>query len=478
MSEQPEPLVGDVLDGRYRLMSQVGQGGMARVFRAEDTALGRTVAVKVLRPGVEGVSSAERARSEVTLLASLNHPSLVTLFDAQLTDDRTDYLVMEFVDGPTLTDRIDEGPMDAAEVAGLAAELAEALAVVHAAGVVHRDVKPSNVLLAPPHLPTGRHRAKLADFGIALLLDSARLTEPGSIIGTAAYLAPEQVRGADPAPPADVYALGLVLLEALTGQRAYPNTDGVGAALARLTTPPEVPAALGADWVTLLERMTATAAADRPTALEVAGAAERLRDSASTASTAPASTVPASTAGASSVGTVPPLPALPAAVAAAAPDDHVAAVTPVAGIAPAGRASAETGPTRVFTGAVTAGAVAEDRPRSRRPLAIVLAVAAVAVIAAVSLWTANLAGAPAPASTDPAPTEQADPAPTEQSSTPSVAPVDDQQVSDEQADDEKATKEAEKAAEDARKRAEKEAEKAAKEAERENAGPGKKDDKP
>lgn len=196
MTETPEPLPGDMLAERYRLVAQIGQGGMARVFRADDTALGRTVAVKVLRPAVEeAVSAPERARSEVTLLASLNHPSLVTLFDAHLTGS-PDYLVMEFVDGPTLSARIAEGPVPPAEVATLAAELGEALHVVHGSGVVHRDVKPSNVLLAPPHLPGGRPRAKLADFGIALLLDSARVTTPGTIIGTAAYLAPEQVQGA------------------------------------------------------------------------------------------------------------------------------------------------------------------------------------------------------------------------------------------------------------------------------------------
>lgn len=427
MTDAPEPLVGDTLADRYRLIAQVGQGGMARVFRADDTALGRTVAVKVLRPGVEGVAGApERARSEVTLLASLNHPSLVTLFDAHLTGS-PEYLVMEFVDGPTLSGRIAEGPLPPAEVAALAAELGEALHVVHASGVVHRDMKPSNVLLAPPHLPGGRPRAKLADFGIALLLDSARLTTPGTIIGTAAYLAPEQVQGGDPAPPADVYALGLVLLEALTGERAYPHTDGVGAALARLTTPPTIPDALGPAWTSLLSRMTATRPEERPTALAVVEAAERLR-------TAP-------------VDGAPPLPPVRAAVAAGIPvsaavdPEATRADTPAEADAPtllepaAARAAGDA-PTRRYPTAATvadgsaapASAEEEPRRRSRRPLVIGLAVAVVALIAGASIWAGSLVGGQQSSTTDPAQTEPTPAStvqvtPTEQAPTPTPTPT-------------------------------------------------------
>ncbi|MEU2205123.1 protein kinase [Microbacterium oleivorans] len=443
MTDVPEPLVGDTLADRYRLIAQVGQGGMARVFRADDTALGRTVAVKVLRPGVEGAAGApERARSEVTLLASLNHPSLVTLFDAHLTGS-PEYLVMEFVDGPTLSSRIAEGPLPPAEVAALAAELGEALHVVHASGVVHRDMKPSNVLLAPPHLPGGRPRAKLADFGIALLLDSARLTTPGTIIGTAAYLAPEQVQGGDPAPPADVYALGLVLLEALTGERAYPHTDGVGAALARLTTPPTIPDALGPAWTSLLSRMTATRPEERPTALAVVEAAERLR-------TAP-------------VDGAPPLPPVRAAVAAGIPVS--AAVDPEATrtdtpaeadaptlLEPAAARAAGDAPTRRYPTAATvadgsaapASAEEEPRRRSRRPLVIGLAVAVVALIAGASIWAGSLVGGQQSSTTDPAQTEPTPAStvqvtPTEQAPTPTPTPtvstVDDSGTDDTPAED-------------------------------------------
>ena len=243
-----------LLDGRYRLGECVGEGGMARVYRAEDVVLGRTVAIKLIRPGVDGAPS-ERARSEMTVLASLNHPSLVTLFDARLVPGEPEYLAMEFVDGPTLGAQLAAGPLPTEAVAHLAAELAEALHVVHEAGIVHRDIKPSNVLLSPAQLPGARPRAKLADFGIAYLLDASRLTSPGLVIGTVAYLAPEQLRGGEPAPASDIYSLGLVLLEALTGKRVQPHGGGMAAALARLENPPTIPDSVDQRWAELLMRM-------------------------------------------------------------------------------------------------------------------------------------------------------------------------------------------------------------------------------
>ena len=265
----------ELLGGRYQLKECVGQGGMARVYRADDVLLGRTVAIKLLNEGTEGASS-ERARSEMTVLASLNHPAMVTLYDARLVPGKAEYLVMEFVDGPTLSARIAQGPVPPTDVAMIAADLAEALHVVHGAGIVHRDVKPSNVLLSPTSLPGSRSGAKLADFGISVLVDDARLTSPGVVIGTAAYLAPEQLRGAPPAPPADIYALGLVLLEALTGKRAFGQAEGIGAAMARLIEDPEVPRSLGPQWTDLLTRMVATAPEDRPSAAAVFAAASML----------------------------------------------------------------------------------------------------------------------------------------------------------------------------------------------------------
>ncbi|GEP48571.1 serine/threonine protein kinase [Microbacterium saccharophilum] len=257
---------GERLGGRYLLQSPIGEGGMGVVHLAQDELLGRTVAIKVFR---DGTADAARTTSETRLLAGLNHPALVTLFDAHVDGAAPNYLVMEFVDGPTLADRILRGPIPEDVVATMARDLADALHVVHAAGVVHRDIKPSNVLLRTSPVPGEEFRAKLADFGIAYLVDSTRLTTPGLLIGTAAYVSPEQVRGVAPTSAADIYALGLVLLESLTGVRAFAQDTPHEAALARLSQAPSIPAHLGPEWVALLTRMTATDPADRPSALDV-----------------------------------------------------------------------------------------------------------------------------------------------------------------------------------------------------------------
>lgn len=267
-----------LLDGRYLLKGPIGKGGMATVYRAEDTHLGRTVAIKMIHEGENAFGSTDRAHTEKTLLASLSHPSLVTLFDAQLEPKRPQYLVMELVDGPTLAERMATGPIPAGQLAGIARDLAEGLAAVHSAGIVHRDVKPSNVLLAPRSSRSGSAwTAKLADFGIAYTLGDSRLTSPGMVLGTLTYMAPEQLTDADPGTPVDVFALGLVLIEALTGEPAYPAlATGRAAAIARVGTPPSIPDSVDADWRSLLERMTRLDPAERPTAHEVARTARYL----------------------------------------------------------------------------------------------------------------------------------------------------------------------------------------------------------
>ncbi|MGC5172644.1 serine/threonine-protein kinase [Micromonospora sp. DT81.3] len=268
--------VGELLDGRYRLEQLIGTGGMASVYRATDETLGRTVAIKAFHPGAAGSADVVRRESEKRLLASLSHPALVTLFDAHLSNDDGAYLVMEYVDGGTLEARIEQGPIAPIDVAALGADLGEALHVAHAAGIVHRDVKPSNVLLRPPLISDHSFRAILADFGIAYLVDTARVTTPGMAMGTAAYIAPEQVRGAEPTPASDIYSLGLVLIESLTGTRAFPQQSPHEAVAARLSMPPVIPGTFGYRWRSLLTAMTALDPQDRPTALEVAARARKL----------------------------------------------------------------------------------------------------------------------------------------------------------------------------------------------------------
>jgi len=251
----------ELLGGRYALGPLLGTGGMATVHRAHDTVLDREVAVKLV--GGVDPDDAERFRSETRVLARLHHPAVVTLYDAGTDADRA-YLVMQLVDGPSLRERLrDGGRLDPVDTARLGAVLAEGLAAVHAAGVTHRDVKPGNVLLDAAGSP------HLADFGIATALDSTRLTRTGMTVGTAAYLAPEQVTGDPVGPPADVYALGLVLLEALTGSPAYSGS-GVEVALARLTRQPEIPPGVPAPWRALLHDATARDPAARPAAATVA----------------------------------------------------------------------------------------------------------------------------------------------------------------------------------------------------------------
>ncbi len=255
-----------VLDTRYALGPVIGTGGMARVHRATDTLLDRPVAVKVFRLDADPVHAA-RIENEARTLASVQHPALVSVYDAGTwrPEDGSEvpYLVMELVDGPTLDECCLGGTLAVQEVTDIGAELADALAHVHSRGIVHRDVKPANILLDRDRRP------KLTDFGIARLVDSARHTQTGITIGTAAYLSPEQISGSEVAPPSDVYSLGLVLLEALTGHREYAGVS-VETALARLERPPVVPPDLPDPLRPLLLAMTARDPQDRPSAAEVA----------------------------------------------------------------------------------------------------------------------------------------------------------------------------------------------------------------
>lgn len=241
----------EVLEGRYRLRLLLGRGGAADVYVADDLRLARQVAVKRYRVG-------RRCRAEAELLARLSHPRLLTVFDVDFDGDQP-FVVLEYAAAGTLRDRLDTGgPLWPDRVAALGAELADVLAYVHDHGIVHRDVKPSNVLFNTDG------ECYLADFGIARALD-AQAANTDEFVGTASYLAPEQVLGHDPGAGVDVYALGLVLLECLTGTPAYPGA-GAATAAARLTRPPKIPGAWGPEWRAVLTAMTAADPAQRPDA--------------------------------------------------------------------------------------------------------------------------------------------------------------------------------------------------------------------
>ena len=255
-----------LLDDRYRLGERLGGGAVAEVFRAVDERLHRPVAVKLFRG--DAAQELQRHEAEMRTLARLDHPSLVTVYDAG-DDDGQPYLVMQLVEGDTLADELGRGSLAPDRTARYGAALADALAYVHEQGFVHRDVKPANVLIAADG------RVHLADFGIARLVDSAHVTRTGDVLGTPAYFAPEQVSGEPVTSAADIYALGLVLLECLTGRRPFEGT-AMEVAMARVNRDPELPASLPAPWRDLLAAMTAREPSRRITASQAATALRSL----------------------------------------------------------------------------------------------------------------------------------------------------------------------------------------------------------
>ncbi|HEY7107028.1 MAG TPA: protein kinase [Acidimicrobiia bacterium] len=236
-----------MLGGRYRLEEPLARGGMASVWLADDPVLSRRVAVKILRDDL-AADPATRARFhyEAIAAARLNHANIVATYDTG-DDDGTAYIVMELVDGPTVRELLRaDGPLPVREVLRIGMQVADALEAAHRAGIVHRDVKPPNVLV-PRAGPV-----KVTDFGIAKALGSDDLTRTGTVMGTARYLAPEQVNGKPADARTDVYALGLLLYEMLCGAPPFRGDTDVATAMARLTTTaapirpqrPDVPPAL------------------------------------------------------------------------------------------------------------------------------------------------------------------------------------------------------------------------------------------
>jgi serine/threonine-protein kinase len=219
-------MIGTVLSNRYRLEAKLGSGGMSTVFLSRDEVLDRAVAVKLMHEGMIGdPDQLERFNQEARAVAKLSNPNVVAVIDAG-EDGGRPYIVFEYVKGETLKQRIGRiGALDATEALAYAIEVAQALEVAHDRGMVHRDVKPQNVLIDS----TGR--AKLTDFGISRQLDEEGMTGEGKVIGTTDYVAPEQAMGQPVDPRSDVYSLGIVLFEMLTGDVPFQADSQVGVAM-------------------------------------------------------------------------------------------------------------------------------------------------------------------------------------------------------------------------------------------------------
>jgi serine/threonine protein kinase len=253
-------LAGRLLDGRYQIGPTMGWGGLTDVYYGRDRITGDAVAVKVL-PGVDPAAISQ-AVGDAEALAMLHDPAIARLRARGVFHD-TPYLVLDLVEGPSLAELVQRGPLGEEDVVAIGAVLSRALAHAHAIGVVHREVRPTNVVV------TALGEPRLVDFGISMLADPAAVTGGRSPVGLHPYLAPEQVRGEPAGPASDVYSLGLVLLEARTGGRAFSGAPA-DAAVARLERPPALPDGM-APWLhDVLHAMTAVDEAARPNAATIA----------------------------------------------------------------------------------------------------------------------------------------------------------------------------------------------------------------
>lgn len=259
MSESRAPAVveaGHEIAGRYVLREIVASGGMAQVWQADDTVLGRKVAVKILHPNFAADGDIlERFRDEAKAAARLSHPSIVAIYDTA-SEAGVEAIVMELIEGLTLRQYLDDhGPLSITDATDLTVQVADALEAAHAARIVHRDIKPGNIMLCPDR------RTKVTDFGIAKALEAGDRTSDGTMLGTAKYLAPEQVEGQPVDERADVYSLGVVLFEALTGQPPFAAETASATALARLRVDPPSPRSIDPTIPPAVERVVLTAMA-------------------------------------------------------------------------------------------------------------------------------------------------------------------------------------------------------------------------
>ncbi|GAA2724873.1 protein kinase domain-containing protein [Actinocorallia aurantiaca] len=261
--------VGQVLNDRYRLDSMLGRGGRGAVWLGMDLLLGRPVAVKTIR--VETPRVSDRFLSEARTLAAIRSPGMVRILDFGASSDGSAFLVMEHVAGLTLAGRLAAGPLTESETLALVSSVARSLSTVHAAGMVHRDIKPANIVLDPDGTVT------LVDFGIAVSSDGPRPTRSGEFVGTPSYLAPEQADGGPVTAVTDLYALGVVAYECLTGRPPFDGPTPTAVVSKHLTEePPPLPSSVSAAAASLIRRALAKAPADRwPNAASMAQATDQ-----------------------------------------------------------------------------------------------------------------------------------------------------------------------------------------------------------
>jgi serine/threonine protein kinase len=262
---------GMTLGRRYELEERVGTGGFSEVWRANDLVLGRPVAIKLLHAGyIQDAEALARFKAEARHAAGLAHENIARVYDYSETDPP--YLVMELVEGPSLERVLTCGPLDPLRVMDLIAQAATGLQTAHLAGLVHRDIKPANLLTAPGGI------VKITDFGIAQTIDSTPLTRTGLVVGTAGYLAPERASGATATEASDLYSLGVVAYECLTGGPPFSGS-ALEVALAHVNRPfPALPESVPPDVAALVLRLTAKDPAARPaSAGEVAREARQIR---------------------------------------------------------------------------------------------------------------------------------------------------------------------------------------------------------
>jgi hypothetical protein len=268
------PTSGLTFGGRYQLSSRVAIGGMGEVWQATDLVIGRTVAIKILKDEYLGDPGfLERFRAEARHAALVNHEGIANVFDYG-EEDGSAFLVMELVPGEALSTVLErERVLPTDKVLDIVAQTASALQAAHAAGLVHRDIKPGNLLITP------EGRVKITDFGIARIADQVPLTATGQVMGTVQYLSPEQASGHAASPTTDIYSLGIVAYEALAGRRPFTGESQVAIAMAQINEqPPELPVTVSEPVRNLVYASIAKKPADRPqTAAHLARAAQALR---------------------------------------------------------------------------------------------------------------------------------------------------------------------------------------------------------